>query len=184
MTNDRERFEQVLDELQQDPKILKMQKFSQHQGNTTLQHCRNVALYSFQLAERLHWKVDEEALARGAMLHDYYLYSIQDKGVSAWRHGTGHPQTALDNARKDFTLNRKEENIIRSHMWPLTITHVPASKEALLVSMADKYCASREMLTQRGEMKPGVNEHWIRRGLKHRAGQGAAYLHRKVRGEA
>ena len=84
--------------------------------------------------------------AHGALLHDYYLYSIEEKGLSAYVHGTRHPQIAVENAQKDFSLTEKELNIIRSHMWPLTLFHVPRSKEAALVCMADKYVASREML--------------------------------------
>ena len=35
-------------------------------------------------------------------------------------HGFRHPATALRNARKHFALNKVEENVIISHMWPLT----------------------------------------------------------------
>ena len=48
--------------------------------------------------------------------------------------------------KEDFDLNDKEMAIIRSHMWPLTLFHPPQSKEAVVVMMADKYCAVREMV--------------------------------------
>lgn len=38
------------------------------------------------------------------------------------------------------------ENIIESHMFPLTITKIPKSKEAFIVSLADKICAVKENL--------------------------------------
>ena len=80
------------------------------------------------------------------MLHDYYQYSIKEQGLTAYKHGTSHPQLAMEKADKDFKLTDKEKNIIRGHMWPLTFAHPPKSKEAILVSLADKDVAAREFV--------------------------------------
>ena len=145
-------FYEELHTLEHLPQVKDLRRYSQHRGNTTFGHVRHVALSSFRLSQRLHLNVDEKSLARGAMLHDYYLYSTKDVDISAYRHGTGHPVTALKNAQKIFDLNAKEENIILSHMWPLTITRLPRSKEAWLVCLTDKYCALSEMLGFRGKL--------------------------------
>ena len=142
---DRKIFEEEMERLTVRDEIRKMSTFTQHQGNNTLQHVRNVAYRSFELAEKFGWDIDEKNLVRGAMLHDYYLYNIRQEGISSYRHGTRHPARALENAREIFDLSEKEENIIRSHMWPLTLFHVPRSREALLVCLADKDCAIKEM---------------------------------------
>ena len=123
-----------------------MGRFTQHQGTSTLQHVKNVAYRSFELAEKFGWDIDEKKLARGALLHDYYLYTFKQADIGKYRHGTGHPKKALENAREHFDLSEKEENIIRSHMWPLTLFHAPHSREAVLVCLADKECAAKEML--------------------------------------
>ena len=143
---EKEIFLEEMARLENDPAVVKMKEFSQHRGNNTYQHSRNVAYRSYSLAKVLHWKIDERSLARGAMLHDYYMYSTKDMEISAYRHGTGHPKRALANARTRFHLNPKEENIIISHMWPLTLFHPPRSREAILVCISDKYCAVREMV--------------------------------------
>ena len=44
-----------------------------------------------------------------------------------------------------FRLNAKEENIIISHMWPLA-KRMPRCREALVVNLADKLCATAEVL--------------------------------------
>jgi hypothetical protein len=50
----------------------------------------------------------------------------------------------MKKAQEDFDLTEKERNIIRGHMWPLTLVHPPKSKEAILVCLADKDIATRE----------------------------------------
>ena len=138
-------FYSLLSELEHSPAIARMGHFSQHKGNTTLQHCKNVAECSYRLSRRLHMDVNVRAMTRGAMLHDYYLYNTRDMTISSYRHGVSHPRTALENASRFFRLDEKEQNIILSHMWPLTLTALPRSREALLVSVADKICAVVEM---------------------------------------
>ncbi len=147
---DKERFDREMKELLSQPEIQRMGYYRMHRGNTTLKHVVGVAECSFQIADHLGMKIDEKALARGAILHDYYLYTFFDTKISGWRHGVGHPETALQNARKLMPLSKKEENIIRSHMWPLTLFHPPLSKEAALVMLADKICAVRELVLPRG----------------------------------
>lgn len=143
--NDETRFFRVLAELERNPHVRLLEKYRQHKGNTTFRHCRNVAVKSFQLAQKLGWRIDEHALARGAMLHDYHLYTRQHRKINALRHLLSHPKRARGNAEKVFDLSRKEKNIIESHMWPLTLFRFPRSKEAFLVTLADKLCAFREM---------------------------------------
>lgn len=151
-TNDRKRFEEEIRLLKEEPEIQKMASFGMHSGNNTLQHVENVANMSFLLAQKLGIHVDEAALARGAMLHDYYLYTFKDTKISAYRHVISHPETALRNASRCHDLTDKEANIIRSHMWPMTLLHPPRSKEAVLVCLADKYCAVNEMLLKRHDL--------------------------------
>ncbi len=52
---------------------------------------------------------------------------------------------AVRNAREHFILDRKTENIINSHMWPLPFSEMPKSREAVLVNLSDKFCAYQEM---------------------------------------
>ena len=59
----------------------------------------------------------------------------------------------MENAIKYFNVNKKVQHIIRTHMWPLTLFHMPLSKEARLVSRADKQATWYEMLKLRRYMK-------------------------------
>ena len=46
----------------------------QHGSVTVYAHCLRVACTACALARALHLRVDENALIRGALLHDYFLY--------------------------------------------------------------------------------------------------------------
>ena len=78
-------------------------------------------------------------------MHDFYLYDWHlDRDTREGFHGFRHPKRALDNAMEHFDLDKKEANIISSHMWPLTFRKIPKNKEAFIVCMADKWCAVME----------------------------------------
>ncbi|MEE1504614.1 MAG: hypothetical protein UGF89_10270, partial [Acutalibacteraceae bacterium] len=48
------------------------------------------------------------------------------------------------------TLNKKEEDIIKKHMWPLTVIP-PKYLESFVVTSMDKYCATIEMIYSSSE---------------------------------
>ena len=135
----------ILNELLHKDCLQQLKKYKQHRFTTTYEHCRHVAVMSYQLAEKWHITVNEKALAVACMFHDYYLYDIKDEHLGPWHHGTRHASIAIRNAEKVYPLNNLEKEIIRSHMWPLNITQIPASREAWLVCLADKVCAVEEM---------------------------------------
>ena len=122
-------------------------KAIQHGNVSVRRHAINVARYSLLINEKLGIKCNKRDLIRGALLHDYFLYDWHDKDhISPLRlHGFFHPGIALRNAEKEYHLSTKEKDIIRKHMWPLTIVP-PKCREAWVVSMADKYCSLMETL--------------------------------------
>ena len=102
-----------------------------------------VAYLSYRICRRFH--LDYVSAARGALLHDLYLYDWHEKDSHQAPHGVTHPKVALENAEKICKLNELERDIIERHMWPLTSAR-PSYKESFLVSCADKLCATVEAL--------------------------------------
>ena len=139
-------FNLVLSELEQKGNLVHEKKAIQHGSTTVYEHSVGVAGASLKLAELFHIKVNEKALVKGALLHDYFLYDWHEKRKGHHFHGFTHPGTALKNAEKEYELGDIERNIISRHMFPLTIVP-PMCREAWLVCLADKYCAVKETFT-------------------------------------
>ena len=145
----KERFERER-ELRQEireaaPDILHSRNF--RSTKTHVQHGNmNVAKYSLALSEKLHIPCEKKELIRGALLHDYFLYDWHSPDhVSPHKlHGFYHPGRALKNAQREYELTPREQDIIKKHMWPLTISAVPMCREAWIVTMADKWCSLME----------------------------------------
>lgn len=133
---------ETVSQMAADPRIKSMRQYRQHGSSNTYEHSLHVAMGAYRLAKHMHISVDEKSMARGAMLHDFYLYDIGS--MNPWVHGTGHAQRALENSKRCYELNPLEEDIIYSHMWPLNITHIPHYKESVLIGLADKYSALAE----------------------------------------
>lgn len=150
-------FKKLLAEFHDHEKIREMENYPAHGVVSTYHHSVRVAAVSFMINRRYHLRADERSLVRGAMLHDFYLYDWHKKEGRKLRdlHGFSHPVSALQNAREHFRLNRREENIIRSHMWPLTLLHVPSCREAVIVCIADKICSGQETLFYRKKSPEG-----------------------------
>ena len=126
-------------------KMQSTRKLIQHGNVSVFAHSVAVAKYSVMLAKKLGIRIDERSLIRGALLHDFFLYDwhkINDVGDGL--HGFAHPNTASKNAVRHFSLNKRELDIIRKHMWPLTLTKLPRFRESWLVCLTDKYCSLLE----------------------------------------
>ncbi len=152
LTEEEERdFARIIEPIANDPKALEMKNYTQHSHITTYDHCMDVARHCFYFVRRHHIGVDEGSLVTAAFLHDYYLYDWHTHGDKL--HGYHHAKIAMANARRDFNITELESEIIDSHMWPLNLTHVPSTKEALLLCMVDKFCSTRETLMKYGLFK-------------------------------
>ena len=128
------------------------ERLIQHGSTSVFEHCRNVACQSLIIADYFHCAVDERAMVRGALLHDYFLYDWHTPNEGHSLHGFRHAKIALRNAERDFQLGRVERDVIRKHMFPLNITP-PRYRESLIVSLADKICAVGEMRAEREARK-------------------------------
>ena len=147
--------------------VQSMDQYIQHGDITCLDHCKNVSLRSFKVCKLLN--LDYKSAARGALLHDFFLYDWHIPGSHVGLHGFRHSKISLKNAEKHFDLNNKEKDIISSHMWPLTL-RPPKYKESFVVTLVDKFCSSKEIVT-----------HMLKRCITHPFKNGQSRLKRVMR---
>lgn len=146
-----EDFFSLAREIFETPEFQSMGKFVQHNDVDRITHIMSVAYVSLMLARK--WGLDEETTVRSAMLHDLYYYDWHENDWSHRPHGYRHPGFALKNARALCgTLDKKTENTILRHMWPLTVIP-PKYKEGYAVCLADKYCAAYELYYSKTEQR-------------------------------
>lgn len=125
----------------------KMSVYIQHGDTSCLLHTAAVAYYSLWLVKKLNIKCDKAELIRGALLHDYFLYDWHDGAKGRSVHGFTHPSAALKNADRDFKLSDRERDIIKKHMFPITVLP-PSYRESWIVCCVDKACSLYETFTR------------------------------------
>ncbi len=126
-----------------------MKHFIQHGRISTYEHAASVTRLSFYLNRRLRLGASDPELVRGAFLHDFYLYDWHDSASHKRLHGFHHPAVALKNAMQRYALSPVEQNIIKSHMWPLTLFSFPKCRAAVIVCLADKICSAYETVVRK-----------------------------------
>lgn len=147
-----------VNDLLQHPAVQSMKSFTQHGDTNCLTHSLYVSYYSYLASLKLNrfMPLDSCAVARGALLHDFFLYDWHEKGDRKGLHGFTHPRAALENATAYFELNPLEKDIILKHMWPLTPIP-PKFFASLLVSLVDKYISTLEIFSISPRGKNALN---------------------------
>lgn len=136
-----EEFQSIVKELIQNETVLEMKKYRQHYETDCFEHCYRASYYCYRICKKL--KLDYKSAARGAMLHDLFLYDWREKSDRKGLHAYTHGRCALENANKLFELNEKEQNMILRHMWPVTVMP-PKYIEGFILTLVDKHCAMEE----------------------------------------
>ena len=141
----RDEYKDTMTELLTHEKLKSLNNFSQHYKCTRLKHSIDVSYYSFYIAKLL--KLDYISTAKAGLLHDLYYHKKTSfsfkENVKMLR---SHPKEALKNAMEICDLNDMERDIIKRHMWLITLKP-PKYKEGYIVTFVDKYCAAKEFFS-------------------------------------
>ena len=129
--------------------ILNHKEFSKtkkivHHGNTRYNHCVRVSYIAYKLSKLAG--CDTKAAIRGGLLHDFFLERDDKSILSETKMWVKHPTIAKENAIKYFNVNIKEQNIIESHMFPIS-NITPKYKESWIVTISDKLASGFDALT-------------------------------------
>ena len=133
MDEDKE-YHVIVDEILNHKEFLKLKNYKHH-GIDRYEHVVRVSYWSYKVAKCL--RLDYKSVARAGLLHDFFFVNnlaiILGERIKVL---FNHPKLALENSKKYFTINKKEEKIILSHMFPVNLT-IPTSLEGWLVDIID-----------------------------------------------
>ena len=127
-------YKSIVDHILISDEFNKIKKY-EHHGVTRFDHSLKVSYYSYRLAKML--KLDSEEVARGGLLHDFFISSDDRNGKERFVSTFVHPKMAVENADSIFNISEKEKDIIRTHMFPVNLA-VPKYAESWLVNLVDK----------------------------------------------
>lgn len=134
-------YKGIVKEILRDRTFKKMYNI-EHHGISRWEHLIKISYYSYKVAKRL--KMDYISVARGALLHDFYLDGDERDAKRKFLDTFTHPKKALITSDNYFKINDIEKNIIVSHMFPM-YPALPKYKESVLVNAVDKIIGSYEM---------------------------------------
>lgn len=132
----------IVSDILEDAEFSKLALYIQHLRTSRLIHSLNVSYISWKLARK--FGCDERIAARAGLLHDFFLYKFSDPKPVREFQAFYHPKVAAKNSARRFHITEKERLAILSHMFPLG--PLPSSKEAWIITFADKVCASMELV--------------------------------------
>ena len=115
----------------------------EHHGISRMEHSIKISYYSYIIAKKL--KMDYISVARGGLLHDFFLNGDERNSKERFLDTFTHPTLALKTTKENFEINKIEENIIVSHMFPIYLS-IPKYKESFLVNLVDKVIGLKELI--------------------------------------
>ena len=139
----RKEFRETMANLLRHEKFNKLAGIAHHLKCTRLKHSVDVGYFSFYIAKLLG--LDYASAGKAALLHDLCFHHR-----AGFKHNMKmlrqHPKDALKNALDICVLSEKERDIIAKHMWLVATLRPPKSAEGVVVTLVDKYCASKEFI--------------------------------------
>ena len=137
-------YKKIVKNILRDNEFKKMYNI-EHHGISRWEHLIKISYRSYVIAKKLN--MDYKSVARGALLHDFYLDGDERSKKRKFLDTFSHPRKALVTSQIIFDINEIEENIIASHMFPICFV-LPKYKESILVNVVDKIIGSAEMIRE------------------------------------
>ncbi len=131
-------FKRLIKPIVDNKEFQKTKKIAHH-GITRYDHSMRVAYFSYLVTKFL--RLDYKETTEAALLHDFFIDEVKhENAVLKLRR---HPKHAVENAKKYFDISDKQEDIIKTHMFPVTFTP-PKYVESWIVDIVDDIAAIYE----------------------------------------
>jgi uncharacterized protein len=131
-----------------------------HLWSTVGEHTLRVTLSSVMICyalRKLHIKANVPAVVVASLCHDLGILGRDKKFSSDKECSREHPVESVKVARELVDdLPEESADIIERHMWPAGHSKVPNSLEGVIVSVADKYTAVKDLVKGSDVMNTGI----------------------------
>lgn len=155
----KQELEEIYQSFLHDEKILRMKEIPMHRGSNCYIHSFKVTKLAIKRALK-HQKGDLYVILLGSILHDYYLYDWRIERDKMNKHLSSHPFIAAENAIRDFNISDNIRKVIETHMWPVNISSFPKTKEARIISNADKAIYFKEIVCSKRYKKKREDKYY------------------------
>lgn len=126
-----EEFLYIIEHIMNNDEFMKLSTI-RHHGITRLDHSLRVAYYSYLISKFL--RLEYIQVTEAALLHDFFTDEVKDKNMILRL--IMHPTVALENSKKYYRLSPMQEDIIKTHMFPVTFIP-PKYLESWIVDIID-----------------------------------------------
>ena len=153
-TNRKERIEKDIDSYGNDilvsDELKEAYDQTHHLWSTVGEHTLRVTASSVMICyalRKLGIKANIPAVVVGSLCHDLGILRRDEKYSSKRECSREHPVDSVKVAKEIIPdLTEQSADIIERHMWPAGSSRVPNSLEGVIVSVADKYAAVKDLI--------------------------------------
>ena len=153
-TNHKERIEKDIDSYGNDilvsDELKEAYDQTHHLWSTVGEHTLRVTASSVMICyalRKLGIKANIPAVVVGSLCHDLGILRRDEKYNSKRECSREHPVDSVKVAKEIIPdLTEQSADIIERHMWPAGSSRVPNSLEGVIVSVADKYAAVKDLI--------------------------------------
>ena len=138
-----EEFNEIANDIINNDIYLDLKNY-RHHGINRYEHCLRVARWTYKATKKLKMRYKEST--RAALLHDFFL--VNNQAIPFFTRIKvlfTHPKLAIELSKKHFGINKFEEKLIRSHMFPVGL-NIPTSLEGWLLDIIDDIASTYERI--------------------------------------
>ena len=136
-------FDEIVKDIINNEVFLDLKNYKHH-GITRYEHCLRVGKMTYRIAKKHKLRYIEAT--RAAVLHDCFFIRYQEINIiNKIKTIIIHPRLVINEQSERFNINKFEQKMILSHMFPVGI-HIPLSFEAWVLNYVDHVASIYERL--------------------------------------
>lgn len=131
----------IVDDILANEEFKNLKEIIHHGGTNRYDHSIRVSYHVYLITKFL--KLNYVEATRASLLHDFFFEKEPCNKKERFTFLVNHPKYALENAKKHYKLTTLQEDIILSHMFPISL-RAPKFLESWINDLVDDYISVYE----------------------------------------